>query len=97
MIVTIVYVKAKPESVEAFKAECLENHRESVREPGNRRFDFLSRDDDPCAFVLYEAYDSREAAAAHKETAHYKAWKEAVAPMMAEARQGVAYTALAPG
>lgn len=96
MITTIVYVKVKPESVEAFKAECEKNHAGSVKEPGNRRFDVLSKDGDPCSFVLYEAYDSKEAAAAHKETAHYKAWKDAVAPMMAEPRQGVAYTALAP-
>lgn len=96
MIVTIVYVKVKPEHIEAFKAECSRNHSGSVAEPGNRRFDVLSMDGDPSSFALYEAYDSREAAAAHKETAHYLAWKEAVAPMMAEPRRGVAYTALEP-
>jgi (4S)-4-hydroxy-5-phosphonooxypentane-2,3-dione isomerase len=96
MVVTIVYVKTKPESAEAFKAECMKNHEASVREPGNRRFDFLAAEGSPCEFVLYEAYDSAEAAAAHKETAHYKAWREAVAPMMAEPRRGVSYAALAP-
>jgi (4S)-4-hydroxy-5-phosphonooxypentane-2,3-dione isomerase len=96
MITTIVYVKIKPEFASAFAAECVKNHQASVREPGNRRFDVLASDEDPAAFVLYEAYDSAAAAAAHKETSHYKAWKEAVAPMMAEPRRGVGYTALAP-
>lgn len=96
MITTIVYVKVKPEFAQAFAAECLKNHEASVREPGNRRFDVLRADDDPCSFALYEAYDSAAEAAAHKETAHYKAWREAVAPMMAEPRRGVGYGALAP-
>ena len=96
MVITLVYVKVKPGFARAFGAECVKNHQASVLEPGNRRFDVLSDGADPCSFVLYEAYDSAEAAAAHKDTAHYKAWKEAVAPMMAETRRGVAYTALAP-
>jgi quinol monooxygenase YgiN len=32
--------------------------------------------------VLYEVYRDEEAAAAHKETEHYKKWRETVAPMM---------------
>jgi autoinducer 2-degrading protein len=30
--------------------------------------------------LLYEAYDSLEGAAAHKQTPHYLKWKETVAP-----------------
>jgi autoinducer 2-degrading protein len=96
MIVTIVHVKVKPGCVEAFKRECLANHAASVKEAGNRRFDVLQKDGEPECFELYEAYASKEAAAAHKETAHYKAWREAVAEMMAQPRAGTAYTAIAP-
>jgi len=47
-------------------------------------------------FVLIEAYRTLEAAAAHKETAHYAKWRDAVAPMMAEPRQRVFYNAVFP-
>ena len=37
-----------------------------------------------------------EAAAAHKETAHYERWRDTVAEMMAEPRQGIKYTNIFP-
>jgi autoinducer 2-degrading protein len=46
--------------------------------------------------VLYEAYASAEDAAAHKGTAHYAAWRDRVADMMAEPRKGVPYAGLLP-
>jgi autoinducer 2-degrading protein len=46
--------------------------------------------------MLYEAYDSAESAAAHKKTAHYNAWRDAVANWMAEPRQGISYKAIRP-
>jgi autoinducer 2-degrading protein len=67
-----------------------------MREPGNLRFDVLQSPDDPTRFVLYEAYASAEAAAAHKATPHYLAWRDAVAPWMAEARVGTPYRGLFP-
>ncbi len=96
MHVTLVHVHVKPEYVEAFVAATRANHEASVREPGNRRFDVLQTPDDPARFILYEAYASAADAAAHKQTAHYAAWRDAVAPMMAEPRRGVPYVALCP-
>ena len=58
--------------------------------------DLLGSDDDPARFVLYEAYTNEEAAAAHKETAHYLKWRETVAPWMAMPRKGIRYTSLQP-
>jgi autoinducer 2-degrading protein len=46
--------------------------------------------------VLYEAYRHASAAAAHKETDHYLAWKTAVAGWMAEPRRGEPFTGLLP-
>lgn len=91
MQVTLVYVHVKPENVQDFIEASLENSRESVKEPGNIRFDVLQMKDDPCRFVLYEAYDTAEDAAAHKGTPHYLKWRETVADWMAEPRQGVVY------
>jgi quinol monooxygenase YgiN len=46
--------------------------------------------------VLTEVYRTPEAVAAHKETAHYAKWRDAVAPMMAEPRQRAQYKAVFP-
>lgn len=96
MYVTIVYVSVKPENVEAFKEACRLNHESSVNEPGNMRFDILQLPDNPTEFVLYEAYQTQQHAAAHKATAHYLTWRETVADWMAEPRNGVVYQGLFP-
>jgi autoinducer 2-degrading protein len=89
MHVTLVHVHVKPERVEDFIAATRANHRGAVAEPGNLRFDVLQQSDDPTRFILYEVYASAEAAAAHKQTAHYLAWRDAVSDWMASPRQGV--------
>ena len=86
MLVVHVHARVKPECIEPFKRATLENARLSVREPGVARFDVVQRQDDPSRFVLVEVYRTAEAPAAHKETEHYRAWRDAVAPMMAEPR-----------
>lgn len=96
MLVTCVHVNVKPEHVEAFIAASTTNHQASVQEAGNRRFDVLQSSEDPCRFLLYEAYDSAEAAAAHKQTPHYLTWRDTVADWMAEPRRGIPYRSIAP-
>lgn len=96
MHVTLVHIRVKPEQVEAFIAATRANHEASVREPGNRRFDILQAPEDPTRFVFYEAYASAEDAAAHRQTAHYAAWRDAVADMMAEPRRGEPMLGLYP-
>ena len=61
MLILCVYVHVKPEAVEAFRVATLENARNSRREPGVARFDFVEQADDPARFMLYEVY--RDAAA----------------------------------
>jgi autoinducer 2-degrading protein len=97
MHVTLVHVRVLPGRVADFIAATRDNHLASVREPGNVRFDVLQSPDDPTRFVLYEAYADAPAARAHKETAHYLAWREIVAPMMAEPRRGEPFVGLYPG
>ncbi len=96
MHVTLVHVHVKPESVGDFIAATRANHAASIAEPGNRRFDVLQAPDEPTRFVLYEAYASAEAAAAHKQTDHYAAWRDAVADMMAAPRRGEPMLGLFP-
>ncbi len=96
MIVSCVYVHVKPDGVKSFIDATVANHMESLKEPGNLRFDFVQQADDPCRFMIYEAYESDEASAAHKTTPHYLTWREVVKDLMAEPRQGVKYTIIEP-
>lgn len=96
MHVTLVHVQVKPERIDDFIAATRLNHEASIREPGNRRFDILQNPVTPNVFILYEAYASEVDAVAHKATAHYLAWRDAVADWMAEPRQGVRYDGLYP-
>jgi (4S)-4-hydroxy-5-phosphonooxypentane-2,3-dione isomerase len=96
MTVTCVYVHVKPEFIKAFIDATRENHLESVKEPGNLRFDLIQQVNDPGRFMIYEAYNSEEAAAAHKTTPHYLTWRDRVNDFMAEPRNGVKYHIIEP-
>ncbi len=96
MIVVQVHVHVKPDCVEAFKQATVENARNSVQEPGVARFDVLQQDDDPTRFILVEVYRTPDAPAKHKQTAHYAAWRDAVADMMAEPRSSVKFANVFP-
>jgi quinol monooxygenase YgiN len=97
MLIVHVHVRVKPESVTDFRQATIENASSSVLEPGIARFDVVQQQDDATRFVLIEVYRMPEAATAHKETAHYAKWRDAVAPMMAEPRQSTKYNAVFPG
>ena len=97
MQVTLVQVQVKPEHIQDFIDATQLNHEASIREPGNRRFDVAQSSDDPSRFILYEAYASGEAAAAHKSTRHYLKWRDTVAPWMAAPRVGIPYIGIFPG
>ena len=91
MLVVHVHVHVKPESIEAFTEATIENARNSVQEPGIARFDVVQQLDDRARFVLVEVYRTADDPARHKETAHYQAWRDTVADMMAEPRHSVKY------
>jgi (4S)-4-hydroxy-5-phosphonooxypentane-2,3-dione isomerase len=96
MIVNCVYVHVKSSSLHSFINATVENHKESVKEPGNLCFDIIQQADDPCRFMLYEAYESEDTAANHKITPHYLKWRDTVKDFMAEPREGVKYNILEP-
>ena len=96
MLIVHVHVHVKSEYLEAFRAATVQNARASRNEPGIARFDVLQESDNPQRFILVEAYRTEDAPAAHKESEHYKTWRETVAPMMAEPRQSVKLTNVDP-
>ena len=97
MFVVHVHVHVTSDDVEAFLDECRRNSEASLQEPGVRRFDVLQDEGDPAHVVLSEVYVDQAAADAHKQTAHYARWRDAVAGMMAQPRSSTRFTAVAPG
>jgi quinol monooxygenase YgiN len=97
MLIVHVFVKVKPDCVDAFKEATIANASQSLKEPGIARFDVIQQADDPTRFVLVEAYRSVEATAAHKATVHYAAWRDRMESLMAEPRSSVKYSNVFPG
>jgi len=96
MYISCVTVFVKEGHVQDFIDASIKNHQGSLKEPGNMRFDVLQCIDEPTRFLLYEAYESKEAAKAHKTTPHYLLWKKTVDPLMAKPREGVPHRVVAP-
>ena len=96
MLIVHVHVHVKEDKIEEFKRISIENAKNSLGEPGIARFDVIQQNDDKSKFVLNEVYKTTEAPAKHKETEHYKKWKDAVADIMAEPRFSVKFTNLFP-
>jgi autoinducer 2-degrading protein len=96
MYIVHVHIQVKPEFIDAFKAACLDNARNSIQEPGVARFDVLQQADDPACFTLVEVYRSADDPAKHKETAHYNRWRQLAEPMMASPRTRTVYANLFP-
>jgi (4S)-4-hydroxy-5-phosphonooxypentane-2,3-dione isomerase len=96
MLIVHVDVHVVPDQVEAFLDATRANHAASLTEPGVLRFDVVQDLADPAHVVLVEVYRDDAAAAAHKETAHYATWRDAVADQMAQPRSSVKFAAIAP-
>jgi len=97
MLTLHVQIAVKAGHLEAFCRATQENVAASRQEPGVVRFEFLQVAEDPQRFVLWEVYRDPAAHAAHRETAHYQKWRDAVAPMMAEPRVGTKLLPVAAG
>ena len=96
MLIVHVHVYVNSGEAELFKSATVLNARHSVQEPGIARFDVLQDHDDPTHFVLVEVYRTADDPARHKETAHYAAWRDAVAPMMAKPRTSMKFSNVFP-
>jgi quinol monooxygenase YgiN len=92
MFIVQVHVHVKPDRIDAFREATLANARCSVQEPGIARFDVLQQTDDPTRFLLVEVYRGPDDPARHKETEHYKIWRDTVEQMMAVPRSSVKYS-----
>ena len=96
MYVVCVTVYVKEENQEEFTKATLENAKNTREESLNLRFDVLQCLDNPNRFFLYEVYKDESGFVSHKETDHYKIWRETVAPMMAQPRVGIKHKNIFP-
>jgi (4S)-4-hydroxy-5-phosphonooxypentane-2,3-dione isomerase len=96
VLVVHVHVRVRAERVADFLTATLANARASVQEPGVLRFDVIQDRVDETHVVLVEVYRDADAPAAHKQTAHYAAWRDAVEAMMAAPRESTTFSAVFP-
>ena len=92
-----VQLRVKPERIDDFIAASIENAARSLQEPGCVRFDVIQEIEDPAHFEFVEIYRDQAAHAAHRESAHYKAWTERTADTLAQPRSRTFYRNVFPG
>ncbi len=97
MLAVHVHVHVRSDRVDDFLAATLTNASASLTEPGVLRFDVLQDQADAAHVVLNEVYTGPDAAAEHKQTAHYAAWRDAVADMMTRPRESTKFETVFPG
>jgi len=89
MFVLSVDLRIKPENVESFIANALENAAHSRKEPGCKQFDVLVNPKDRTHAMLYEVYLDEKAFEAHQETAHFKKYLADAVPLVASRERQV--------
>ena len=68
MLAVAVDVEVTEGGEAAFIAASIENCRNSVKEPGVTRFDFMQNNDNPRNFLLFEVYNNANGPVEHKAT-----------------------------
>lgn len=81
-VVTVVF-NVKPGVVEDFRKLVLRQAKNSLeKEAACHRFDVCFDEDRPQRVFLYEIYEDQTAFDSHRETDHFKAFNEAVGPLL---------------
>ena len=97
MLILHVFIQVKSKKIDRFIETTLANATASRKEPGIIKFDVFQEKDRPEHFLLVEVYRTKDDPARHKETEHYKLWKETVSDMMAVPRTKKVYDLISPG
>ena len=94
MFVAAVHVFVKPESLDDFMELIRMDQEGSLAEPGCVRFDVVRSNEDANEFLIWEVYLDDDAAAFHKTTPHYAAFKEQMPAMASKDRYADRYEGL---
>lgn len=77
MLLHTAHLTCHNEIIDRFKARLLKHARTTLdNEPGCHRFDVHQEDANPSLFLLIEAYADAAALEIHRQSAHYKAFRE---------------------
>ncbi len=82
MVIVQIYLTVKNGAVDDFIKFTSDNVINSNMEPGVKRFEFFRDTDSENRFILFEMFESVEAQNSHRETGHYKRWKENTAGLL---------------
>ncbi len=80
MLLVAVTFEILTERAEAFRNRVGRQAKDSLEEPGCRRFDVWSDTGDCCRVFLFEIYDDRSAFDAHLASAHFQDFDSEVTP-----------------
>jgi (4S)-4-hydroxy-5-phosphonooxypentane-2,3-dione isomerase len=89
MFVLVVNLRIKPDNIERFMKQALDNAREARKEPGCRQFEVLVDAQDKTKVMLYEIYDDEKAFEAHQQTPHFKKYLAEAVPLLASRERHV--------
>ncbi len=89
MFVLVVNIRIKPDNVERFMMQVLENARAARKEPGCRQFDVLIDPQDKTKLMLYEIYNDEKAFETHQQTPHFKKYLAEAVPLLASRERHV--------
>ncbi len=96
MIIVQVHIIVKDDRIQEFIDATKENVKKSILETGIVKFDLIQQIDDQTKFILYEIYHTEQDSVKHKNTEHYRVWRDKVQNMMAEPRQSIKYLNIFP-
>jgi quinol monooxygenase YgiN len=82
--VNAVDIDVAPGQINAYLAAAKENGAATVKEPGCHEFDITVSQKDPNHVLIIEVYDDAAAAAAHRETDHFKKYAAATKELIAK-------------
>ena len=82
-LVLQVNIRIKPENVDAFMPQVIENGKAARSEPGCRQFDVLVDPDDKTSVMLFEVYDDQKAFEAHQAGDAFKKYLANAVPLLA--------------
>jgi len=83
MLILTVDLTIKPENIESFMGQVVQNAAASRAEPGCRQFDVLVDPKDRSCVMLFEIYEDHDAFDAHQKSAHFQKYLANAVPLLA--------------
>lgn len=81
MITIVVNITIWPENIDAFIIATKISQTASINEPGCRDYIIMQDNSEYNKFILIEHYDDEYAIELHKQTKHFKIWKDTIQDM----------------